>query len=195
MSPFTPTGEQARWRVIYERLQKMEVDGVLTYEEMGELLDLNPVSDRHTLQMAMRRAALELEQVDKHAVDAVRGVGYQVVQPSEHLVLARRHQKKAGRSLKRGRSKAENVNFNEIGPETQRAFLVVASAFQAQMNIIQSLDIRQRNLETAVAAVHQEAGEDRARTAGDIAELRSRLEQLEQRRLDRLEQRKTSESA
>jgi hypothetical protein len=160
---------------LYDLLRVRQVGDLVDYPTMAEALELDPVKDRTAIQLAMRRAAQELETEDKHAVDAVSGVGYRIVEPTAHLDLARRHQRKAGRSLARGHSKAVNVDFNAVDPETRRAFEVVASAFAAQMDFNRRMDVRQRNLERAVEAVTQRS----ERTNEELATLRARLARLE----------------
>jgi hypothetical protein len=105
MSPFTPIGEVSRWKTLYGVLQKTPVGGIAPYEELGAALGLDPVADRHTIQVAIRRAAQELEETDKRAVEPVTNVGYRVVEVTERLRLARQHQRKAVRALSRGKSK------------------------------------------------------------------------------------------
>lgn len=182
MSPFKPAGDQARWLVLYGLLRVLDVGDVLTYDEMGTALELDPVKDRHVMQLAMRRAALELERVDKRVADARRNVGYRIVEPPEQLGIARRHQRKAGRSLARGQGKAANVDFNLIDTETRRAFELVASAFAAQLDFNRRMDVRQANLERAVEAVTKDAGSRIARTDAELVELRERLARLEEQR-------------
>lgn len=178
MSPFGPAGDRARWRTLYERLQKVNVGDVLTYEAMGALLQLDPVADRHAMQMAMRRAARELEEVDKHAVDSVLNVGYRVVETADHVMLAKRHQRKAGKSLVRSHSKVVNVDLRDTSPELRHVIEVGAAAIAAQLNFNRRMDLRQSNLERAVQAVANKTD----RTDEELAELRERLARLEQRR-------------
>ncbi|MGH2897008.1 MAG: hypothetical protein ACRDPM_27600 [Solirubrobacteraceae bacterium] len=181
MSPFTPAGEVARWRVIYQLLQRKSVGDVLTYEEMGDALELNPVEDRQTIQLSMRRAARELEVIDKHAVDVIAGEGYRIIEASEHLGLARRHQRKSSRALARGQSKVVNVNFNEVDAETRRALEVVAAAFALQMDFNARMDVRQKHLERAVASVTERVADHAGRTDEEISQLRERLRRLEEK--------------
>lgn len=176
MTGFEPTGVIARWRIIYDILKPMQVNDILSYETMGEALQLHPAKDRHVIQMAMRRASKEFEKVDKHAVEAVTNVGYRVVEAEEHLYLARRQQKKAGRALQSGHSKVVNVDFNEVDPETRKAFEVVARAFSMQMDFNRRFDVRQKRLESVVESVTERT----ERSEEEIAELKERLARLEQ---------------
>lgn len=179
--PFEPVGPRARWRVLYDLLAARKVGDVLTYDEMAAALDLDPSEDRQTIQLAMRRAGRELEQVDKHAVDVVVNKGYRIVEPEQQLGLAQRHRRKASRSLVRGQSKVVNVDFNLIDDETRKAFEIVASAFAAQLDFNRRIESRQVNLEKAVAAVTQQTEEQAERTDEEIAELRLRLRRLEEK--------------
>ncbi len=178
MSPFEPSADKARWRVLYEHLSRRKPGDLFTYEEMGEALGLDPVADRHTMQLAMRRAAKEFLYVDKHAVDSVTNVGYRVVLPPEHMQLARRQQRRSSKALKLGHSQVTNVDFNQMGPEERKAFELVARAIGMQMDFNRRMDVRQKRMEDAVGAVV--ARHDRSEE--EIAELRARLERLEARR-------------
>lgn len=181
MTAFEPVGEQARWRVLYSLVKDVAVGAVLTYEEMATALDLDPLKDRTTIQLAMRRAARELETVDKRAVDALTNQGYRVVEPEEHAVLARRHQRKSNRSLARGHSKVVNVDFNQMEPEARKAIELMASAFASQMEFNRRMDVRQANLEKAVDAVTRQTEMQAERTDEEIAALHDRLRRLEEK--------------
>lgn len=175
MKPFEPIGERARWRVIYDLLRKKNVGDSLTYDEISEAIDLHPQNDRHAMQMATRRAAKELEQVDERALEPIANVGYRVVEPREHLRLARLQQKKSQRALESGHSKVTHVDLSGMDVETRRAFEVVAIAFSMQMEMTRRLDVGQKRLEAAVASVVERT----ERSEEELAELRERLERLE----------------
>lgn len=179
MSPFEPAGEQARWRTIYALLRDTEVDSVLTYEEMATALGLDPVANRHLIQVSMRRAAKELEVVNNHAVTPVVNVGYRVVRAEEHLDLARRHQRKSSRALAVSRSKVTHVDWAALDPTTRTAFEVVAQALTAQISFNRRLDIRQQQLSEALAEVQREHEETRKRTSDELATIQERLAKLE----------------
>jgi hypothetical protein len=177
MSPFEPAGDQARWRILYELLRPIQPDGVLSYEEMAEALSLDPVADKTTIQLAIRRAARELERRDKRAIDPVRNVGYRVVQAPEHLDLAERHQRKAKNSLVRSNSKVQNVDYNELDLTSRQAFELVGRALTWQLQQMKHLDLRQRNLEEALESVTKGVH----RTETDVAQHDERLAWLERR--------------
>lgn len=183
MSPFEPAGEQARWKLIYKILKATPVDGLVTYEQLGEALELDPDKDRHAIQMAVRRAAQEYEQSDKRALDAVPNEGYRVVKAGEHLDLAKRHGRKAGKSLQRGHSKAVNVDLSEVeDPEVRRALELTAQAFSLQMDFNRRFAVRQEQLEATVREITDTQTADRERSADEVAKLRERIERLERER-------------
>lgn len=177
MAPFEALGEQARWRTIYDLLTQTETGGILSYRTMSAALNLDPVKDRHVIQMAMRRAAREHENFDKRAVEAVPNVGYRVVLPPEHMRLARQQQARSSRALVAGRSKVVNVDLNGLEPEVRQAFQVVAQAFAMQMDFNRRMDVRQQKLEEAMETIAQRHG----RSELEISELRERLARLERR--------------
>lgn len=177
MSPFEPKGDTARWRLLYALLQTKQVDDVVKYEDMAEVLGIDAATGRHTIQVSMRRAAREFETVDKHAVEAVPNVGYRIVEPEEHLRLAKSQQRRSSKALVRGQSKVINVDLSAVDPDIRHAFAVVAEAFGRQMEFNRRLDVRQKRLEEALQSVVQVS----SRTTDEVAELRARLERLEQR--------------
>jgi hypothetical protein len=180
MSPFAPFGDRPRWVQVYEELVKHDVGEIVTYKVLGRALGLHPDDDRHPIQMAVRRAAREFEKTNLRALEALPNQGYRIVQPAEHIRLARAQQAKSSRALARGHSTVTHVDLTGMEPETRKAFEVVAQAFAYQMDFNRRLDIRTASLEQAVLAIT----ETRERTDEEVAELRARLERLEGKATD-----------
>lgn len=175
MSPFQPVGDRARWRIVYDLLKTVPTGSMLGYDHIAGALDLDPETDRHVLQMAVRRAAKEHEQADQRAIEAVPNQGYRVVQAPEHLRLARQQQRRSSKALERGQSKVVHVDLTGLEPETRRAFEVVARAFALQMDMNRRLDVRQSKLEEAVNGMSARTD----RTEQELADLKARLARLE----------------
>ena len=100
VSPFNLIGERAS---LAHSLRDRPPDAhgpEVTYEALVAALALDPEADRHTIQLAMRRASKESE-VATRALEAVPNVGYRVVKPAEHLRLAKNQQKKSHNALVR----------------------------------------------------------------------------------------------
>lgn len=178
-APFEPIGEQARWRTVYELLTAIPVNGIITYGELGEALGLHSDHDRNVIQQAVRRAAKEHEELDKRALDVIPNKGYRVVEPPEHLGLARRYQKRSSRALARGHSKAVNVDFNGVEPQVRKALEMLGHAFVLQMDFNSRFEGKQARLEQTIRDIADSQEQDRKRTAEEVAELRERLRRLE----------------
>lgn len=174
--PFKPIGEQARWRTILDLYKRSATGSVVTYDAIAEALGLDSEKDRQAIQAAARRAGVEHERQDRRAVEAVRNEGYRVVEPPEHLRLARRHQRKSSRELVRAQSKAMNVDMSQMEPQTRRVFEVIAMSLAAQIDFNNRLDIRQRDLEAAIVDLEDK----HERSEEDVSDLRARLERIEQ---------------
>ena len=177
MDPFMPVGEQARWRIVYDLLAATPTGDVLSYEEMALSLGVDQYKERHIIQQAIHRAAKEHEKVDKRAIEVVRNQGYRVIQPEEHIRLARKWQGKSSKALVAGRSKVVNVDLNALTPELRALYLASDRAFALQADYIHRLDIRQRGMEQALATIVVRSD----RSEAEIAELQERLARLERR--------------
>lgn len=173
--PFTPVGERARWRIVYDVLTDLMPGDVLTYERCASVLDLDPVSDRGLIQKTVREAQRRNEVDNKRAIEAVPNVGYRVVQPIEHARLAKNYQRRSVVALRSGKSKVVHVDLAGMNPDTRKGFELMALAFSRQEDFNRRVDVRQRRLEEGLAAVAQKT----ERSSDEVAELRARLEALE----------------
>lgn len=171
-SVFTPIGDQSRRVLVLERLAAAPVDSVVTYEELSEVLgDV----DRRTVQGAVNAAKFNLEKAYSKAVVAVSNTGYRIVRASEHLTLAKHHQKKSLKQLRRSRSKVDHVDYNQLTEGEKAAISLAATSIALQMDYMRRNDIRSTRIEASVAAVQKES----ERSAEELAELRNRLARLE----------------
>lgn len=175
--PFEPIGDVARWVTVYQILASHAVDEVSTYKEFADALDIDPDRDRRIIQGAIGRAAQELLTVDKHAIEAVPNVGYRIVQPDEQLRLGRGQQRKAGKALKKGHAVTTHVDMTGMDPETRKGFELLARAFAVQGDVNRRLTARQDRMEAALQQILPRTD----RHEDELAELRARLEQVEQR--------------
>lgn len=179
---FQPIGDQARWRLLYEILRELDYDEQITYERMAEALDVDPVKDRGTIQVAMYRAAKELSLVNDRSIESVRGVGYRVVTPEEHVSLSRRQQRRSGRALTRAQRHVQHVDLSQMSPEGRSIVHAVSRALTWQQEAMRRLDIRQRDLEQVtktVAEQGRQTAEETAENSSQLAKLEARLAQLE----------------
>lgn len=172
---FRPIGERARWLDLLDLLRAAHINEVVTYAAMAAALDLDPEKDRTAIRSALYRAAKEHEAVDKRAVVAVPNEGYRIVEPQEHLGLARGHQKRFFRALVRGHSKAVNVDMSKIEPEARKALEMVGTVIALQLDFNRRAEAKLAAHEKAIKSL-TEATE---RTDAERDEFRARLERLE----------------
>lgn len=178
VSLFKPLGTVARWRVLYEELLvPAAVGDIITYEAMGEILDLHPTRDVQRIRSALHRAAAEYMDENGHALESLARQGYQVVEPIGHVKLAHRQQRKATKALTRGHSLATCADLSNADPGVRRALDTIAQAFSLQMEINRRYDVRQKRLEEAMSTVQK----DQERTDAELSRLRERLRQVEDR--------------
>jgi len=178
MSPFEPAGERARWRELYDLLTATAPGEIVKYDAMAAATGLDPYQDRAKLQAAMRRAARELLYKDLKSVEAVRNAGYQVVQTGQKLELAKMHQGKGRRSIRRAGDHVRYVDMEGMDPGTRDMFLLMADRFARQDEIIRRLDVRQARQERQV----REITVKHMHTEEQLADLQARLARLEQDR-------------
>lgn len=117
--PFEPLGERAKWEEVYDLLQNLQPDEVLTYQRVVEVTGLDLREDRGPLYDARRH----FEERESRTLEAVPNVGYRVVFADEHARLAQQHAKKAGRQYRKAKRKVKYVREVELTTDAQRAEL------------------------------------------------------------------------
>jgi len=178
MAAFKPAGEQARWKYVYEELREKPYGHTIDYAEMGKLLELDPVEDRHAIQMAMRRAAKELSEKDFKHIESVRNVGYRIVDLPGQLELSRTRKKKADKAMVRAQDPVEYVNKDllaEANDEVRRGFYVLARAMDVLNQAHRHLDLRQQRMEAALESYTSKTDKN----TDEVEELKRRLAALE----------------
>lgn len=174
MSDFEPIGELARWRVLVDEFANVDRGTVITYEELGKVLGLDPANeaDKRAIRSAVYHATRALSKDHDRSLVAVRGVGYRVVLPGEHVELAGRQQRKSTRALVRAKTHVDHVDLSELSDEGKRIVHATASALAWQQGQMRRMDIRQRDLEKVVASVVTKQD----RTEEEVSQLRSDLQ-------------------
>lgn len=175
MPAFEPAGPDGRalWYAAYELLKGVAINDVLTYEDLETALD----RPRAGVQASMRRAAKELLNEDKRAVIAVPNVGYRVIEPGEHLDVAKTRQRRSTRQLQRGQDVITNVDMSGMTPELRKMFGAVGTAFSLQLDFMRRLDVGQRKLADRLDAMAPKVD----RTVEDVEKLKARLAALEKK--------------
>lgn len=160
--------------LVLEVLAAAEYGEVVPYDAISEVAD---GVDRRGVQSLVGRVKRRLEREHSKAVEAVANEGYRVVNPSEHLRLARGHQSKSRKSLARAQSTVLHVDASKLTDGEKVAVTVAATALAAQLTYMRQNDIRVGRLEKAAEVI----GTAQERSAEEIAALRDRLDKLENR--------------
>lgn len=174
---FQQVGPQSRRELALEILRTKNPGDIATYDELASAID---VETRGLVQSAVGAAAKTLLKQDNRALEAVPNVGYRIVQAGEHALLAQRQQRRSSRALKRSRDVIQHVDYNELSAEGRALANAMGTLLAAQISFQERTSINQRRLDSAIESLS--AKQDRSQD--DIAELRARLERLEQPRGD-----------
>lgn len=156
MSPFAPKGEIAQWRIIYRLFQQAATDQTLTYEQLGDALELDPADDRHRIQAAARKAAKQFLDVNDRAVEVVPNVGYKVVPAVRQIPMAGQQVDRAGRALDRGRALTTHVRMEELTEQERQIVNTMALGFAQVAEWARQIGRRVENHEDRLADVEAE---------------------------------------
>jgi len=174
---FESHGEKSRRAMVVEALAERGEGDIITYEELAEILG---ESDRSICQNVVNKAKSALERLHTKALLAVPNVGYRIVLAREHLDLAKHHQQKSARALRRSRSKVVNVDMSKLTDGERAAVTIATTALGLQLSYMRRNDIRVGRVETAVAVVQT----SQQRSEAEIADLQERLARLEGKKSD-----------
>ena len=99
-----PEGK-AEWKKCYERVLEVAAekevggDGIIRYEEIAAILGRPLDDDNQRLCQPMQRVKVEVQKVNGFAIRVEPKVGYRIIEPKEHLDLARHHHRKTRRQV------------------------------------------------------------------------------------------------
>lgn len=174
---FEQRGEKSQRTLVVELFAAAEYGATVTHGELASVLE---GADVGTVRAAVNRAKRTLEVEHNKAVEAVRGVGYRVVEPSEQRRLALAHQRKSGRSLVRARSKVQHVDLSQLSEGERVAVTLAATALAAQIDFARRADLRYAS-KAKVDAFMSDQSQKAERTDAELDEVKARMERLERR--------------
>lgn len=148
-------GAPARWTILYDAMIKLAPGDLLCYEDMGELLglDFQIIKQRNVINAAARRAADEATRRKSMVFRIMRGHGYQVAEPTQVLELARNHQSRAMREVGAGATKVATIDTSQVDVTMAKIVEATQMSLTRQQAYMASLDVRQKRLAIAVAAL------------------------------------------
>ena len=164
---FTPKGDVAEWRMLYDRIRSLDIGGILTYEDMDEILGRDFKEDRGPIY----RCAKELEDNDHRTLAAVRNVGYRIVEPREHAQLATHHHRKSRRQLGKAVGKAASADRSKLTADERQRIDGLEMSLRRHADMIRRLDERTAKQADELKALRREKD-------GDVASLSERVDRL-----------------
>lgn len=179
---FIPVGEKSRRQIVVEMIAKLNPDDVVTHEELAEELGLRWPQDKELIRSTVHVARHALGHDHHKALAAVRGVGYRVIRPEEHVQVAAQLQRKSGRTLALAKTTVDTVDLGALTEDQRRLAMAAGAVLAYQQEQLRRLDIRQRGLEKVVGAVTEQVDEVTAKTDAHqqrLADLERRLANLE----------------
>jgi len=149
---FTPRGDMAQWRVLYEHMKTMNIGEVFTHLEMQVLL---PGVASEGVRGAFLRALREVEDLHHRSFENVRGVGYRVAEARQHESLARKKHKTARRTLDAALRKTQAADRSQLTPEERRRLDALEHHLTNHKSMLDQLKRRQKNTEELVQKTEQ----------------------------------------
>jgi len=164
---FTPKGERAEWRVIYDEARKLAPGDVLSYGRLSQVLGRDVRSGRVPVERVIR----ELQQADSRTLVCVRGQGYRIAAATEHEHLARRHSARSRRQLAKAAAAARSANRAELSPEQARRLDELEMQFSQHAGMLRRLDARDRQREAEIRQLRRDTSGGLATLSGQVSRL------------------------
>lgn len=179
---FNPIGDKSRRQLVVELIAPLEPDDVVTFEQLADVTGLSWQRDKELIRSTVSAARSALANDHHKALAAVRGVGYRVIRPEEHVLVAAQLQRKSGRALALARTTVDTVDLSALSEDGRRLAMAAGAVLAYQQEQIRRLDLRQKGIEKVLGSVTEKVDEVTAATTAHqnrLAELEARLAALE----------------
>lgn len=118
-APFKPKAELPEWRLIYDKLLVgADFGDVITIAQLDDALG-RPFIDNRT---PLYRARQELGDMRRRWFEPVPGVGYRIIEASEHMHAAQARKQRARRQLRQMVKIGEVTDLSRLTPDQLAAF-------------------------------------------------------------------------
>lgn len=171
---FEPLGAEPEWKLIYNRLRSMQVDEVITYPELDDLLGRDFLGARNPFY----RAKLELERNDSKTMANVPGEGYRVAHPTEHERLAKGHVRRSHRQLRKAKSQVDSADRSGLDHEARRRLDALSVHLGDVNRVVKQLNRRTSLNEERLAEIRKSMQADRRETQEDLASLSEKVDRV-----------------
>lgn len=148
MSQFEITRQDGRsnQQVVIDLVKDAKPGQVFTYQQIQDALGSGTATTYsvHDAQSIVRASSSRLERLHRRTLHNVRGTGYRMAMPSEHLALAQGRESRAAKQMRRGLSILKGVRLEELTP-AERALheghtLIAAAMYQNMTTLNRRVD-------------------------------------------------------
>lgn len=173
----TRTDGKPQWRLVYDAVRTMPVDGVITYDELDEILARPSREDRSPITKAIQ----ELEANDQRTMTNVRGRGYRIARADEHLGLAKRSHRSARRALSKAASKVRSADRSGLDQNMRNRLDAAEVNLAAQAALWTRLDAKVETQDRKIQELARRAEVEKDRRDDEMAVVQRRLAALERK--------------
>lgn len=133
--------------VALDALKGIKPNDIISYQDLGRVLDLHPAHERMKIQQAVRLANKKLLKLHQRGVKAVTNRGFRMLPAREHVIVANGHQSKADKSMVRAIEFFNGANMSDMTEAERKLHQGQAMLAQALYASHKSLDRRIQRLE------------------------------------------------
>jgi len=150
MSPFAPRGDRSLRVIVTELAVAASYDEVITFEQLGKALSLDPASDqgRTRIRQAVTAARPTLLRDRRRVLVSDRGVGYRVGRPGEFAGVAEQHRDRGQRQISRALAVIEHAPEADMTSDELRRHRAVGLVVRNLNNRLTDAEQRLDTLET-----------------------------------------------
>lgn len=147
---FKPTRADGRsYRdVAVEALKDRVPEEIVSYEELGKMLDIDPENELTRIRSIVRSAIKPLLQLHRRGLSNVPGKGYRVLPAREHMLVSSNHRSKADRAIGRALAYLEGANREEM-TEMERKL------HDGQCMIVQAIHASHQHLDKRMSKIEE----------------------------------------
>jgi ribosomal protein S3AE len=114
-------------KLLYNRLIKVEIDEIITYEELSKVINRNVKIDRHVLDTARKKTEID----DNIVFEVIRGKGYKRLDNTEKAESLEKYNRSIKRTINRASRRASTVDFDQLTMEGKNKFKMYVSCMAA----------------------------------------------------------------
>lgn len=138
------------WRVVYDLFVQMQPGDTI---ESAKLLSALETEDRSRMYRAVQRANRELWAKDDRSVDSVKGVGYRMLQPGEHVSQAMAYRRRSRRQLGNAVAVSQATDLASMEDSDRQEAIRVRGALMVLAQAMDETQARVRDHEARIRAL------------------------------------------